>query len=36
MNSIQTRSIYVPLNGVVTEVDESSGVYPVECYTYIE
>jgi len=32
---VQTRSVYAPFEGVVTEIDESSGLDPVERYTYI-
>ena|SRR5882757_4299118 len=31
----QTRSVFVPFNGIVTELDESSGLDPAERYTYI-
>jgi len=32
---VQTRSAFAPFEGVVTEIDESSGLDPVERYTYI-
>jgi len=32
---VQTRSVFVPFNDILTEIDESSGVDPVERYTYI-
>jgi len=32
---VQTRSVYAPFEGVVTEIDESSGLEPAERYTYI-
>jgi len=32
---VQTRSVFAPFDGVLTEIDESSGVDPVERYTYI-
>lgn len=32
---VQTRSVFAPFDGILTEIDESSGVDPVERYTYI-
>lgn len=32
---IQTSSVFAPFKDVVTEIDESSGVDPMERYTYI-
>lgn len=32
---VQTRSVYAPFDGIVTEIDESAGLDPVERYTYI-
>jgi len=32
---VQTRSVYAPFDGLLTEIDESSGFDPVERYTYI-
>jgi len=32
---VQTRSVYAPFDGLLTEIDESSGLDPVERYTYI-
>jgi len=32
---VQTRSVYAPFSGLLTEIDESSGLDPVERYTYV-
>jgi len=32
---VQTRSVFAPFDDILTEIDESSGVDPVERYTYI-
>lgn len=32
---VQTRSVFAPFDGVVTEIDENSGLAPVERYTYV-
>jgi hypothetical protein len=32
---VQTRSVFAPFDGILTEIDESSGLDPVERYTYI-
>ena len=32
---VQTRSVYAPFEGVVSEIDESAGLDPAERYTYI-
>lgn len=32
---VQTRSVFAPFDGILTEIDESSGLNPVERYTYI-
>lgn len=32
---VQTRSVFAPFDGIVTEVDENSGLDPVERYTYV-
>lgn len=32
---VQTRSVFGPLNRLLTEIDESSGLDPVERYTYV-
>jgi predicted extracellular nuclease len=32
---VQTRSVFVPLNRLLTEIDESSGLDPAERYTYV-
>ncbi|KAF9651776.1 DNase I-like protein [Thelephora ganbajun] len=32
---VQTRSVYAPFDGLLAEIDESSGLDPVERYTYI-
>jgi predicted extracellular nuclease len=31
----QTRSVFAPFDGMLTEIDENSGLDPVERYTYI-
>lgn len=31
----QTRSVFAPFDDILTEIDESSGLDPVERYTYI-
>ena len=32
---VQTRSVFAPFDDILTEIDENSGVDPVERYTYI-
>lgn len=32
---VQTRSVFASLSGLLTEMDENSGVEPVEMYTYV-
>jgi predicted extracellular nuclease len=32
---VQTRSVFAPFKGILTEVDEISGLDPLERYTYI-
>ena len=32
---VQTRSVFTPFEGIVKEIDESSGLDPEERYTYI-
>ena len=32
---VQTRSVFAPFDDILTEIDESSGLDPVERYTYI-
>lgn len=32
---VQTRTVFAPFEGLLTEIDESSGLDPVERYTYI-
>lgn len=32
---VQTRSVFAPFDNILTEIDESSGLDPVERYTYI-
>ena len=32
---VQTRSVFASLDGLLVEVDENSGVDPVERYTYV-
>jgi hypothetical protein len=32
---VQTRSVFAPFDDILTEIDENSGLDPVERYTYI-
>jgi predicted extracellular nuclease len=32
---VQTRSVFAPFDDLLTEIDESSGLDPVERYTYV-
>lgn len=32
---VQTRSVFAPFDGILTEIDQNSGLDPVERYTYI-
>lgn len=32
---VQTRSVFAAFSGILTEIDEASGVDPVERYTYV-
>ena len=32
---VQTRRVFAPFNDILTEIDENSGLDPVERYTYI-